>query len=99
MRAARRPTHLLLGVHPAVHQPLHRAFGDRRGDWLLVPLGRCIIDDDIGLPAYICFELTEALLQSRCKLVGLRRLSIGDIKRDENIDILGASAGSERHRR
>ena len=40
-----------------------------------------------------------ALLQSRCKLVGLRRLSMGDIKRDENIDILGASAGSERHRR
>ena len=59
MRAAWRPTHLLLGVHPAVQQPLHRAFGDRRGDWLLAPPGRRIIDDDIGLPAYICFEFTE----------------------------------------
>ena len=39
------------------------------------------------------------LLQSRCKLVDLRRMSIGDIERDENIGILGASAGSERHRR
>jgi hypothetical protein len=32
MRAAWRPTHLLLGVHPVVHQPSHRAFGDRRGE-------------------------------------------------------------------
>src|ERR1700733_5546753 len=59
MRGAWRPTHLLLGVHPAVPQPLHRAFGDRRGDWLLAPSGRRIIDDDIGLPAHICFEFTE----------------------------------------
>ena len=29
---------------------------------------------------------------SRCKLVGLRRMSIGDIKWDENIGILGARA-------
>jgi hypothetical protein len=41
----------------------------------------------------------KALLQSRCKPMGLRRMSIGGIKRDENIGILGASAGSERHRR
>jgi hypothetical protein len=25
MRASRRPTHLLIGTHPAVQQPLHRA--------------------------------------------------------------------------
>ena len=49
MRAVWRPTHLLLGVHPAVHQPLRRAFDGRRGDWLLAPPGRRIIDDDIGL--------------------------------------------------
>jgi len=59
MRAAWRPTHLLLGVHPAVHQPLHRAFRDRRGDWLVAPSGRGIINDDIGLPAYISFDFTE----------------------------------------
>jgi hypothetical protein len=58
MRAAWRPAHLLLGVHPAVHQPLHHAFGDRRGDWLLAPSGRGIMNDDIGLPAYISFEFT-----------------------------------------
>jgi hypothetical protein len=33
VRPAWCPTHLLLGLHPAVYQPLHRAFGDRRGDW------------------------------------------------------------------
>ena len=42
---------------------------------------------------------SAALLQSRCKLQGLRRMSIGDIKRDENIDILRAGAGSKRHGR
>jgi hypothetical protein len=57
MRAAWRPTHLLLGVHPAVHQPLRRAFGDRRRDWLLAPPGRRIINDDIGLPAYMNLEV------------------------------------------
>jgi hypothetical protein len=50
MRAAWRPPHLLLGVHPAMHQPLHCAFGDRRGNRLLAPPGRRIIDDDIALP-------------------------------------------------
>jgi hypothetical protein len=35
MRAAWRPPHLLLGVHSTVQQPLHRAFRDRRRDWLL----------------------------------------------------------------
>src|SRR5208282_5884969 len=34
-------------------------FGDRRRDWLLTPSGRCIIDDDIGLAAYICFEFAQ----------------------------------------
>jgi hypothetical protein len=29
VRTARRPTHLLLGIHPAMEQPLRRAFGDR----------------------------------------------------------------------
>jgi hypothetical protein len=38
---------------PAVQQPLHRAFGDRHGDRLLAPPGRRIIDDDIGLSAYV----------------------------------------------
>jgi hypothetical protein len=39
-----------------------------------------------------CFNLGA----SWCPCVGM---SIGDIKRDENIGILGANAGSERHRR
>lgn len=43
--------------------------------------------------------LNAGLLQSRCKPSGLRRLSIGDIKRDENIGILGARAESDRRRR
>jgi len=45
------------------------------------------------------FGLPMVLLQSRCKLSGLRRVSIGDIKRDEDIGILGARAESDRHRR
>jgi hypothetical protein len=59
VRATRRPTHLLLGVHPPVQQPLHRAFRDRRRDWLLAPPGRRIVDDDIGLTAYIGLEFAE----------------------------------------
>jgi hypothetical protein len=59
MRAAWRPPHLLLGVHSTVQQPLHRAFRDRRRDWLLGPPGRRIIDDDIGLTAYIGLEFAE----------------------------------------
>ena len=54
-----RPTHLLLGVHPAMQQPLHRAFRDRRRDRLLATPGCRVIDDDIGLPAYIRFEVTQ----------------------------------------
>jgi hypothetical protein len=65
MRATWRPTHLLLGVHPAVQQPLHRAFGDRRRDWLLAPPGRRVIDDDIGMPVYLCFEFTQKTRHSQ----------------------------------
>ena len=50
MRTAWRPTHLLLRVHPAMQQPLHSAFGDRRGDWLLAPPSRRKINDDIVDP-------------------------------------------------
>ena len=53
MPAAWRSPNLLLASHPAMHQPLHRAFGDRCGDRLLAPPVRRTIDDDIGLPAYI----------------------------------------------
>jgi hypothetical protein len=63
MRAAWRPPHLLLGVHSAVQQPLPRAFRDRRRDWLLASPGRCIIDDDIGLPAYLGLEFAEKARQ------------------------------------
>jgi hypothetical protein len=45
MRSAWRPAHLLLGVHPTMQQPLYRAYRDRRGDWLLVPPDRRLVDD------------------------------------------------------
>ena len=59
VRTTRRPTHLLLGIHPAMEQPLHGAFGNRSRDWLLTPSGCCIIDDDIGLTADIGFEVAQ----------------------------------------
>jgi len=72
MRTAWRLTHLLLGVHPAVQQPLNHTFRDRRRDWLLAPRGRRIIDDDVGRPAHICFEFAQKACNFQCNR-GYRR--------------------------
>ena len=53
MCASWRPTHLLLGVHSAMQQPLHRAFRGRRRDRLLATPGCRVIDNDIGLIAFL----------------------------------------------
>jgi hypothetical protein len=65
MRTAWRPPHLMLGVHPAMQQSLYGAFGDRRGDWLLAPPGRRIVNDDIGLLSVRQEELLEKELYNR----------------------------------
>ena len=77
---------------------------DQRHAWRTVVDADLRRHDDVGTVGKSIFRAVDirqrpALLQSRCKLMGLRRMSIGDIKRGENIDIVGASAGSERHRR
>jgi DNA-directed RNA polymerase subunit RPC12/RpoP len=59
MSAPRRPTHLLLSIHPAMQQPLHRAFGDRGRDRFLASPGLRIVDDDIGLPGHVCLEFNQ----------------------------------------
>jgi|SRR5580658_7840335 pimeloyl-ACP methyl ester carboxylesterase len=81
-------------------------FPQTRRSWnkivaLLAPNFETIAADlpAFGESGFLSVAATTALLQSRCKLVVLRRMSIGDIKWDENIGILGARAGSERHLR
>src|SRR5271166_7094207 len=48
MRSSRRPTHLLVGAHPPVQQPMHRTLGGRRRIKLEVSPGGGIIDDQTG---------------------------------------------------
>src|SRR5271165_672906 len=59
MRSSRRPTHLLVGAHPPVQQPMHRTLGGRRRYWLVVSPGGGIIDDQTGLPGYVSLEATK----------------------------------------
>jgi hypothetical protein len=59
MRSSGRPTHLLVGAHPPVQQPLHRTLGGRRRYRLVVSPGGGIIDDQTGLPRYISLEATQ----------------------------------------
>jgi hypothetical protein len=47
MGASWGPTHLLVGAHPTVQQPLHRALRGRRRDRLVAALCRRIIDDQV----------------------------------------------------
>ena len=51
---------LLLGAHPAVQQPLHRALCGRRRDRLIAVPGRRIVDDDIGLPGQVGLETSPS---------------------------------------
>src|SRR3954453_15661340 len=44
------PPLLLVGAHPRVQQPLHRAHRGRRRDRLVAALRRRIIDDQVRLP-------------------------------------------------
>ncbi len=48
-----RPSHLLVGIHPAVQQPLHRALRSGRRDRLLAAAGRRVVNDDVGLPGHV----------------------------------------------
>ena len=59
MRASRRPTHLLLRVHPPVQQPLHRALGGRRRDRFITASGSRIIDDHLGLSRHVCLKIAQ----------------------------------------
>ena len=63
MGASWGPTHLLVGAHPTVQQPLHRALRGRRRDRLVAALCRRIIDDQVRLPGDVGLE---PLQQRRC---------------------------------
>ena len=63
MRSSRRPTHLLVGAHPPVQQPLHRTLGGRRRYRLVVSPGGGVIDDQTGLPGYVSLEATKHACQ------------------------------------
>ena len=52
VRSAWRPAHLLTRAHPAMKQPLHRAFRRRRGCWLRV-VTRRVVDDHCPLPGHV----------------------------------------------
>ena len=43
----------MLSVHPAVQQPLHRTFRNRRQDRFLAPPFRRIVNDDSEWPGYV----------------------------------------------
>ena len=59
MRPSRRPTHLLVGAHPAVQQPLHRALRCRRR-YRLLAAPRCrVINDQLRLSGYIRLEASQ----------------------------------------
>src|SRR5271166_5806673 len=76
MRSSRRPTHLLVGAHPAVQQPLYRTLGGRRRYRLVVSPGGGIIDDQTGLPGYVSLKATK----HACHLTrgrGVRRYRFG----------------------
>jgi hypothetical protein len=53
----RRPAHLLLSVHSAMQQPLHRALGDRRRNRFFASARCRVIDDDIGLSGHVCLQI------------------------------------------
>ncbi len=53
VRAPRRPAHLLVGAHPAVQLPLHRALRGRRRDRLVAPSSSRIADDQAGVPQHV----------------------------------------------
>jgi hypothetical protein len=59
MGTPRRPAHLLLGVHPAVQQPLDRALSDRRRDRFVASAGCRVVDDDLGLSRYIRLKIAQ----------------------------------------
>src|SRR5208337_5123837 len=59
LRSSRRPTHLLVGAHPSVQQPLHRTIGGRCRYRLTASPGGDIIDDQTGLPGYVSLEATK----------------------------------------
>ena len=63
MGASRGPTHLLVGAHPTVQQPLHRALRGCRRDRLVAALCRRIIDDQVRLPGDVGLEPSQ---QRRC---------------------------------
>src|SRR4051812_23679287 len=63
MGASWGPTHLLVGAHPTVQQPLHRALRGRRRDRLVAALCRRIIDDQVRLPGDVGLEPSQ---QRRC---------------------------------
>ena len=62
MRSSRRPTHLLVGAHPPMQQPVHRALGGRRRYRLTASPGGGIIDDQTGLPGHVSLEANEQCL-------------------------------------
>jgi hypothetical protein len=59
MRASRRPAHLLVGVHPAVQQPLHRALSGRSRYRFIATPCRRMVDDQIGLPGHVGLETAK----------------------------------------
>src|SRR5215207_5708767 len=65
MGASWGPTHLLVGAHPTVQQPLHRALRGRRRDRLVAALCRRIIDDQVRLPGDVGLEPAATPLPSR----------------------------------
>jgi hypothetical protein len=59
MGAPRRPAHLLLSIHSAVQQPLHRALCNRRRDRFFASAGCRAVDDDIGLSGYVRLKIAQ----------------------------------------
>jgi hypothetical protein len=84
MSAPRRPSHLLLSIHSAVQQPLHRALGDRRRNRFFASAGCRVVDDEIGLSGYVGLEIAQKTRNLARGRFDRRRIVSCGVTRDQS---------------
>ena len=84
MGAPRRPAHLLLRVHSAVREPLHRALGDRRRNRFFASAGCGVVDDDVGLSGYVGLEIAQKARHLARGRFDWRRIVSRGVKHDQS---------------
>ena len=71
--SSRRPAHLLFCRHSPVQQPMDRAFGWRRRDWLARTLCGGVIDDRGELPGDVSLQVAQDIGHDTGQLLEVRR--------------------------